>query len=109
MNKIGTGEYTDWRCIDYQPATQFLPDTLVSHISRGQTALDIGCGAGDVSLFLADQGMDVLGIDINEKAIEIANRRVANMLFELATRFRVADFLEDHDFGCFDVVLMNRL
>jgi cyclopropane fatty-acyl-phospholipid synthase-like methyltransferase len=35
-------------------------------------AIDIGCGEGFYSIYMASQGFDVLGIDLSERAIEYA-------------------------------------
>ncbi len=45
-------------------------------ISRG-TALDLGCGNGRNSIFLAQNGFTVEGVDYSETAIKWANERVA--------------------------------
>jgi cyclopropane fatty-acyl-phospholipid synthase-like methyltransferase len=37
--------------------------------------LDIGCGAGRHSLYLQQQGFDVLGVDMSPLAIEVCQRR----------------------------------
>jgi SAM-dependent methyltransferase len=37
--------------------------------------LDVGCGAGRISLYLQDQGHPTLGIDISPKAIEVCGLR----------------------------------
>ncbi len=47
---------------------RLLPDV------RGTRALDVGCGTGRMSRYLADRGARVLGIDFSAKAIEIARR-----------------------------------
>ncbi len=53
--------------------------------------LDSGCGTGDASLFFAERGLDVTGIDFLEEAV----RRAAAKATErgLAVDFRVADAL----------------
>jgi SAM-dependent methyltransferase len=66
--------------------------------------LDVGCGTGDNSLFLAGKGLDVLGIDRVAKAVEraIAKAKQAG----LTVAFRVADALQLDKLGqVFDTVL----
>lgn len=51
---------------------------FVEHFSRESLrspVLDIGCGAGDLSLWLASKGYEVLGIDYVPKAIELARKK----------------------------------
>jgi SAM-dependent methyltransferase len=38
-------------------------------------ALDLGCGAGRVALYLQGQGLEVAGIDVSPGAIEVCRRR----------------------------------
>ncbi|HLW33205.1 MAG TPA: class I SAM-dependent methyltransferase, partial [Aequorivita sp.] len=44
-------------------------------LSAKGKVLDIGCGAGSHSLYLQEKGIDVLGIDTSEGAIEICKLR----------------------------------
>lgn len=53
-------------------------DLLINSVPKGSRVLDIGCGAGWLSLELARQGHDVVGIDIAEKRIEIAMETAKN-------------------------------
>ena len=55
--------------------------------SKGRTALDIGCGAGAVSFFLASEGFDVHGIDASASAIERCRMRAS----DLPISFKVQD------------------
>ncbi len=68
---------------------------------RGSRILDIGCGAGTNSLFLARSGFKVTGVDIAEGAIQAAKARAEKA--GLAVDFRVADALDlpfpDGQFG----------
>lgn len=52
---------------------------IASHIPlykpiKGTKVLDIGCGNGNISMFLGSLGYQVLGIDVSEKAIEKAKQ-----------------------------------
>lgn len=42
---------------------------------KGKKILEIGCGTGSSTLALAEQGANVLGIDIDSEAINVAGRR----------------------------------
>jgi SAM-dependent methyltransferase len=44
---------------------------------RGKTVLDLGCGAGENIVPLAERGARVIGIDISPELISLAQRRLA--------------------------------
>jgi len=74
-------------------------------------ALEIGSGTGTNSIWLAERGFDVLGIDVAPRAVERATAKLNGR--DLPCRFAVLDFLagtpEDGSFrfvfdrGCFHV------
>ena len=53
--------------------------------------LDIGCGTGEHTILAARCGADALGIDISQRAVEIARRKAAER--HVATHFEVLDAL----------------
>jgi SAM-dependent methyltransferase len=66
-------------CPDRLPWHRDSPDpilvsTVMEREQRGR-ALDVGCGAGVFSVWLAEQGMDVTGIDLFPEAIAMARER----------------------------------
>ncbi|SDW07698.1 magnesium protoporphyrin IX methyltransferase [Roseicitreum antarcticum] len=80
-----------------------LPDDL-----RGARVLDAGCGAGPMSVALAERGADVLGVDISPALLEVATRRTPDALRPRIT-FCAGDML-DADHGAFDyIVAMDSL
>jgi len=108
--KVSAGEYQDWAGIDYQPAiAEFSPLVVPEHLPVGSRALDVGCNKGGVSLFLAQHGLNVLGIDINPAAIEEAKLRATRTVIQGSVDFRVADILVDPPPGPFDIVLLVRV
>jgi SAM-dependent methyltransferase len=58
--------------------------------------LDLGCGSGDLSIYLAGLGYQVTGIDFVEKAIVNCMERSGSLPFEVARLldFQVADALK---------------
>jgi SAM-dependent methyltransferase len=88
---------------------------LVEFVSSGRVeparALDIGTGTGTNSIYLAEHGFDVLGIDIAPRAVERANAKLNGRA--LPCRFAALDILAAapeggpfefaFDRGCFHV------
>lgn len=58
--------------------------------------LDIGCGSGDLAIYLAQLGYQVIGIDFVESAIQSAQAKVGALPHETAQllSFKVADALK---------------
>jgi SAM-dependent methyltransferase len=50
----------------------FLVDVLA--LTPGDRVLDVGCGPGRHARALAERGMQVLGVDVSERFVELANR-----------------------------------
>jgi len=71
-----------------QPAFVALVD---AGLVRGPV-LDVGCGTGELALFLARQGHDVLGIDLSAMAIKQARQKAAGR--QIPARFLVLDALD---------------
>jgi SAM-dependent methyltransferase len=100
----------DWSRIDYRPAIPDLPPLpLLEHVPRGSTVLDVGCNKGSTSLFLAEHGYRVLGIDLHCAAIEAARVRAQESSATGSVEFRVADVLEEPFSDGFDVVMLIRV
>ncbi len=56
----------------------WIQDLLESHFSSPCNLLDIGCGAGLLSNFLAEKGHTVTGIDLSENSLKIAQKNDAS-------------------------------
>jgi SAM-dependent methyltransferase len=65
-------------------------------------ALEIGSGTGTNALWLAAQGFDVLGLDVSERAVEMAAAKAGPNTPRVT--FALHDFLEDTLAGPFDFV-----
>jgi len=73
------------------------PDALVELVQdekvRPCRAIDLGCGAGNYSIYLAGLGFDVTGVDSSRSAIKIAGEYAKKR--GVRCRFIVADLLGD--------------
>jgi len=98
-----------------------IPNELIAAVRdgvvrRGQTVLDIGCGAGCEAVFLAGEGVNVIGVDASGSALELAREHARQAGVEVdwrqgdATRLPVKDAAIDMvlDRGCFHVIARCR-
>jgi SAM-dependent methyltransferase len=79
-----------------QPSSQ-LKRVISQNSIEPCRALDIGCGTGTNSIWLAQQGFEVSGIDVAPLAVERAERRAHDA--GVKARFLVADVLRLPDLG----------
>jgi ubiquinone/menaquinone biosynthesis C-methylase UbiE len=47
--------------------------------ARGQTVLEVACGTGRVSLRLAEEGVEIVGADLDEDMLQVARRKGENV------------------------------
>src|SRR2546425_7517985 len=101
-----SGEYKNhWH---YSNPTQELATLLASGIVRKGSAIDLGCGAGVETMFLAKNGFRTSGIDVSNKAIELAKssakRRRLRIDFRTGTvldlPYHEKEFVFLNDRGC---------
>jgi len=83
-------------------------ELLARHCGPAQRILDVGCGAGYVSLELARNGHHVVAIDISTVNIEIARRTLADNPFRDGFGSLHYDVLPFHEAeGQYDVVMFS--
>src|SRR5207302_8613820 len=58
-------DYADWDPMEQEAMRWLVPGR----------ALDLGCGAGRVALYLQGLGYEVVGIDVSPRAVEVCRRR----------------------------------
>ncbi len=80
-------------------------DVLEPYLAKGKRVLDIGCGAGTLSFYIAKRGNQVVGIDISLNSIRTCCLSVKNLGLENNVEFRQLNFPKDPIKGCFDLVL----
>ena len=86
---------------------------MEKHVKRGDRVLDVGTGSGILAIAAAKLGAsDILGIDIDQDAVRVANENIANNIAptsnDVTVRAVVGDLTEGIDFTA-DVVVANLL
>lgn len=72
-------------------------DKFISLLPAGGKVLDVGCGAGTKAKYLADKGLQVLGIDIAENLIAIAKTEVPDARFLVMDMKELGGLVESFD------------
>lgn len=105
------GDFKNW---DFGSASPELVSFMATRglPAAGSRALDIGCGGGWDSIFLAQCGFAVTGIDVSPKAIQLARERAVEAgvqvdfrpgnALDLPVEDRSIDLANDR--GCFHVI-----
>jgi ubiquinone/menaquinone biosynthesis C-methylase UbiE len=57
-------------------------DEFSSHFTSESVLCDVGCGPGHITRYVFDKGLNIFGIDISEKCVEIARRENPKMEFK---------------------------
>jgi 2-polyprenyl-3-methyl-5-hydroxy-6-metoxy-1,4-benzoquinol methylase len=88
------------------------PPVFAAHVAEfptAGTALDIACGQGAASFWLAQHGLDVLGVDVSAVAIATARAQAQRLGVTGRCRFAVADLDDGLPAGpLVDVILCHR-
>ena len=78
-----------WDAGRYDSAHSFLWERgrgvveLLAHVP-GERILDLGCGTGHLTAYIAESGAEVVGIDSSEDMVRVASQNYPNILFEVA-------------------------
>jgi SAM-dependent methyltransferase len=94
--RVGQAWAAEWQRTDraFSPLSRRLADLLAQIATDRGRAIDIGCGAGETSLALADlrPELSVTGVDLSEELIGVARTRAgsrANVAFHLGDAAQV--------------------
>jgi cyclopropane fatty-acyl-phospholipid synthase-like methyltransferase len=71
-------ENAPWNIDRPQPA---LVELFYKH-ELTNPVLDVGCGAGDLAISIAQRGFSILGIDLSKEAIQICTRKARSLTLE---------------------------
>lgn len=87
---------------------RILLEIINYYLKSPKNILDIGCGAGALGLYLANNGNTVLGIDISQKAVESANESAKYLGFKKA-KFQKMNFPNKVPNKKFDMILFTEV
>jgi SAM-dependent methyltransferase len=76
---LGMGELAD------QPWLRAALAAFAESVRGLGPVLDVGCGPGTVTAYLAGLGLDVSGVDLSPRMVEHARRRYPDLRFEVAS------------------------
>lgn len=88
------------------PVSDVLGRVVVERVRPGQRVLDVGCGAGANSVLAAQQGAEVVGVDVNPASVEASRENAAANGVADRTTFVLSDLFDGVD-GTFDVMLID--
>ncbi len=102
----GTEEETD-RLIRHQLEYDITWKFLDHYLPSEGNILEIGCGTGTITIGLAEHGYKVTAVDLSEKMVEVAKKRILEEGLEENVVFYTKDARDPGDIGeNFDAVLM---
>lgn len=61
--------------VDYEAAVRFYLEILEREGVHPRTAVDLACGTGSVTVLLAKHGLDVVGVDMSEEMLTVAQQK----------------------------------
>ena len=75
---------------------------------KGKKILDIGCGRGNLSFYLAQKGAHVVGIDLSKNFIDFCKNEMKRLNLEIDFRIMNAQ-IPDFEDGSFDLIVGSRI
>lgn len=107
---MGLDFYVDKNVLIPRQDTEILVEHLLSlFLNRGFTALDIGSGSGCISISLAhfNKKAYVRGLDISDKALEVATKNSKINKVDDRVIFEKADIFKYKSYGKYDLIVSN--
>ena len=65
--------------VDYAAVVDFYLQILKEEGFKPRTAVDLACGTGSVTVFLAQMGLKVIGVDMSEEMLCVANQKAQSI------------------------------
>lgn len=65
--------------VDYRAVVDFYNKILAKEHMQPRTAVDLACGTGSIAALLAQQGIQVIGVDMSEDMLTMASDKTKNL------------------------------
>ncbi len=65
--------------VDYRATVDFYYEILAREGLRPRTAIDLACGTGSVTAILAEKGLQVIGVDLSEEMLTVAQQKASEL------------------------------
>ena len=65
--------------VDYRQTVEFYQQILNREGCRPRTAVDLACGTGSVTLLLAQEGIRIIGVDLSEEMLCVAQQKAQEL------------------------------
>ena len=65
--------------VDYRQTVDFYKEILAREGCNPRTAVDLACGTGSVTLLLAREGLDVIGVDLSAEMLSVASQKAQEL------------------------------
>lgn len=106
------GSFRDMWDLPY-PSQELVAFVAAINFPKKTVGLDVGCGAGREAVFLAQQGLNMIGVDLSAEALRIAAERAKEAgvqvdwrhgtVLNLPVEDQSVDFVNDR--GCFHSIV----
>jgi SAM-dependent methyltransferase len=77
--------------LDYKPFDRDLLDRVADRVRGRGVVCDLGCGPGHVARYLADRGVDAMGVDVSPGTVAVARRLNPGLRFEVGNMLELRD------------------
>ncbi|MDR4889016.1 class I SAM-dependent methyltransferase [Fredinandcohnia sp. QZ13] len=93
------------RDVDYEQWVSFVKEKVTQLPKKsGLRVLDIGCGTGEIAIRLAQEGFEVVGVDLSEDMLTVANHKA--MEAGVKVEFYQQNMLDISGFEPFDLIVI---
>ena len=65
--------------VDYRQTVDFYKEILIREGCRPRTAVDLACGTGSVAVLLAQDGLQVVGVDLSPEMLCVAQQKAQEL------------------------------